>query len=161
MARASSLSPPGMWRLTSLRTLPTSVVCVPRHCQARASLFTASLRSAVNKDRYGLRGDRLFPPAQIRLPHGTFSSLWSLHKFRDTPLHSGPWRSFSPRSQTIFDGFSHAITDAFGKPTESVSSRYAVNPIPTLAFPSRQRRDAALCPSLARMPHFGPRSSRP
>ena len=63
MSRAMLSTPPGMWRLPSLRTLPPSVVCVPSHRRPRASLFTATLLSAVNKDRFGLRVDRLRPPA--------------------------------------------------------------------------------------------------
>ena len=46
-----------------LTNTPSVCPLRPSHRQPRASLFTATFLSAVNKDRFGLRVDRLRPPA--------------------------------------------------------------------------------------------------
>ena len=57
----------------------------PQSCRPRASLFTATFLSAVNKDRFGLRVDRLRPPSPFRFFPDTSTPLrLPLHKFRDT-----------------------------------------------------------------------------
>ena len=60
--------------------------------QSRASLFTAALGSAVNKDRFGLRVERLRPPSALRL--------------RRHPSCIGGWLApFRLRLQTLFGGY--------------------------------------------------------
>ena len=157
MARASSLSPPGMWRLTSLRTLPTSVVCAPKHCQARASLFTASFHSAVNKDRYGLRGDRVIEspltPLPTQAPQG--GSVRVIPSLRKLPaLHS-----WLPTLHTIFGLFRSRFSPLPLLRRGGGTLHFIANPKPPLAFPACQCRDAALLPPVGarrQPPHSSP-----
>lgn len=114
MARTIVSTPPGMWRLPSLLTLPPSLLCVLIHRQSRASLFTATLRSAVNKDRFGLRVERLRPASSLRDARH--------------PPSSGSAASLRLRSQTLFDGYTLAITDTSG-------CAYGVGPLPLRCQP--------------------------
>ena len=60
----SRFAPQRMWLSQWLSTAHyVPHLRAPRHCQLRTSLFTATLLTAVNKDRFGLRTDRLCPPA--------------------------------------------------------------------------------------------------
>ena len=146
MARAMLSTPPGMWRLPSLRTLPPSLLCVLIHRQPRASLFTATLLSAVNKDRFGLRVERLRPASSLR-------------DARHPPA-SGSAAPLRLRSQTLFDGYTLAIPDTSGYAYGVGSLPLRSQPEPALAFPARRCQAAAL-PPMVGASRQSPRSSHP
>ena len=162
MSRAMLSTPPGMWRLPSIRTLPPSVLCVPSHRRPRASLFTATFLSAVNKDRFGLRVDRLRPPPPFRFFPDTSTPLrLPLHKFRDTSA-----LLWLVELHCIY-GYKLSLTATLSlypappaAPTVSARYRSAVNPKPPLAFPARRCRAAALPPTVGAR-RQSPRSSHP
>ncbi len=162
MARVLLSTPPGMWRLPSLRTLPPSVRCVPSHRQPRASLFTATFPSAVNKDRFGLRVDRLRPPLPFRFFPDTSTPLrLPLHKLRDTSalLRLVELHCIYGYKLSLTATLSLSPTPP-ATPTVSARFRSAVNPKPPLAFPGRRCRAAALRPPVGAS-RQSPRSSHP
>ena len=97
----------------------------PSHRQARASLFTAALCSAVNKDRCGLRVDRLRPPSALRL--------------RRHPSCVGGWLApFRLRLQTLFGGYVSLRCQP------ETSACYSGSSMPCRRSPSCGRREPSI-----------------
>lgn len=104
----------------------------------------------VNSDRIGLRVERLRPPSCPPLFPDTRSSV----------AVSGAYVCVCGHKLSLTAALSLTPTPP-AAPTVSARFRSAVNPMLTLAIPSRRCRSASFLPPLVRMPYCQPRSSHP
>lgn len=138
--RSSLLTRPagGEWRLihSSIRS-PFDTYVLPS-----PSIFVHGSFLPVNKDRFGIRGDRLLPSLPFRFFPDTSTPLrLPLHKLRDTSA------LFRLVELHCIYGHKLSLTATLSltppppsAPTVAARFRFAVNPKPPLAFPTRKAR---------------------